>query len=258
MTEQLDNINHKKEGTMKHRHIFTLIELLIVIAIIAILAGMLLPALNAAKQKARSLSCLNKQKQLASAMIMYAHDYRDILPPYQFDNVSSSVSTDGCKYSWVEMMGQSYLGIQPKTIHDIKRGTAAGNVLYCPDSVKSSLHMYSSFAYNRTLCYYNRSDAPGRTFRDVRKPSNTLLTLDQGDESGKLIGGPVQGKCAVIGYAGQITRGYQYESIAYPHNRGLNLSLADGHCEWRKMPNYNDCIKVEGAVPGKQDWNTLY
>jgi prepilin-type N-terminal cleavage/methylation domain-containing protein len=63
---------------------FTLIEILVTIAIIAILAAILFPVFARARENARRTSCLSNIKQIATALVMYTQDYDEMLPLYRF------------------------------------------------------------------------------------------------------------------------------------------------------------------------------
>src|SRR5437899_8755657 len=74
---------------------FTLLELLTVVAIIAILAALLLPALSKGKQKAQGITCMSNGKQLGAALHMYAGDFNDWLPPNPEDSESTNHWVEG-------------------------------------------------------------------------------------------------------------------------------------------------------------------
>lgn len=84
---------------------FTLIELLVVIAIIAILAAMLLPALNSARERGKAVSCISNLKQCAMELIMYADNNKGYLPPYYW--YGSPAWYDNTELYWTHILAGS-------------------------------------------------------------------------------------------------------------------------------------------------------
>lgn len=110
---------------------FTLVELLIVIAIIALLAALLLPSLKSAREQGKRASCANNERQLGLAMFMYADDFNDAISySYPIDSANGSVIT---RFPYA-IYGTGW-GIAPLPANHglwIYCKYAAGSVLYCP------------------------------------------------------------------------------------------------------------------------------
>jgi len=104
---------------------FTLIELLVVIAIIAILAAMLMPALERARESARAVECVGHQKQVHLAMTMYFDDYDGAMPVAYSEGVHG-----GSGIQWYEPQKVGgYLGIRA-----VPTGTRPAGPLACPSA----------------------------------------------------------------------------------------------------------------------------
>ena len=252
-------MNFQTKRYSSHMKGFTLIELLVVIAIIAILAGMLLPALGKAKAKAHGIKCLNNNKQLMLAWMMYADD-----------DEGTITHAYGTAHGW---MNTSTLDYSAKP----------SNWDYRQDIAKSPLWNYTGNSQAIFKCPADKSSVvvDGKRLPRVRSMSmNAWVGGNDGKhtwyggtewrmylkQSDFVDPGPSQTWVFVDEREDSINDGFWVTSmpgypdlkstrmVDYPasyHNGAADLSFADGHAEIHKWkdPRTVIALKKNGSIP---------
>lgn len=204
---------------------FTLIELLVVISIIAILAALLLPALNTVKEKGRMIGCMGNLKQISTAIICYENDYDGWLPHSGMPTDVMSVSPR----SWQYLLS-SYLGVSNPTAytlnHKVFQCPAQMNAT-CGDSSYGDDGFYGGYAWNYAYLGWRdvffSGSVPWRKVSELKTPSTTIST---GDTSDSVL--------AAMFYL-QVWNLYDIGILheATRHAKGGDYIWCDGHVSWK-------------------------
>jgi prepilin-type N-terminal cleavage/methylation domain-containing protein/prepilin-type processing-associated H-X9-DG protein len=185
---------------------FTLVELLVVIAIIAVLASMLMPALSAARKKARATQCLNNLRQMATATFMYCEEKTDHLPFAWYDSANNSIN------NFYALLMPILSNRQFDGYYDFGKGVFA-----CPERQREPLIGPTPFRISYGMNQYNSVKFPDPETRKLAEaqaatPSAKLLIAD-------------------IGYVHnhEPLPTLQPYFVGYKHDTRANIAFYDGH-----------------------------